>query len=114
MPETDGQSWQRAFPAEASQARTARAWVSTRTGHEDAAQITGELFLAVLAVHPSKVQVTVSTAGTRSRITASGDRPLPLHCLHGAGRTIIRALATRQGTAVDGCGLWAELPWEAP
>jgi len=114
MPETDGQSWQRAFPAEASQAHAARAWVSIRTGHEDAAQITGELFLAVLAVHPSKVQVTVSTAGTRSRITASGDRPLPPRSLHGIGRTVIRGLAVRHGTAVDDCGLWAELPRKTP
>lgn len=113
MPEY-GQSWQRAFPAEASQAHAARLWVRTHTSHEDAAQIVGELFVAVLTVSPSKVQMTVSTSGARSRITASGDRPLSVQSLYGAGRRIIAELATDRGTSVDGCGLWAELPWVAP
>lgn len=110
----DGQSWQRAFPAEASQAGAARAWVRAHTAHEDAPQILGELFIAVLSSHPSKVQLTVSTAGARSRITASGDRPLSLQSLYGAGRRIIADLATDRGTSVDGRGVWAELPWERP
>ncbi|WNI16894.1 hypothetical protein [Actinacidiphila sp. ITFR-21] len=113
MPET-GQSWQRAFPPEAAQAAEARAWVSTHTGHTDAPQITAELFIAVLAVHPSKVQMTVSTAGIRLRITASGDRMLSLQALYGPGRVIITELSTAQGTAVDGRGLWAELGSEQP
>lgn len=113
MPES-GQSWQRAFRAEASQARAARLWVSTRTGHEDAPQIADELFVAVLSARPSKIQMTVSTAGARSRITASGDSVLPLHSRHGAGWPIVAALATHHGRTEDDCGAWAELPWEAP
>ncbi|MFJ1581798.1 hypothetical protein ACIOC1_00475 [Streptomyces sp. NPDC088197] len=113
MPET-GQSWQRAFLAEAEQARVARRWISARTSHPDAHQIAGELFIAVLATRPGKVLMTLSTAGARARITASGDRPLPLHSLHGPGRSIIRGLAEHHGTAPDDCGLWAELPWEKP
>jgi hypothetical protein len=115
MPETVGQSWQRAFPAEAAQVRAARAWVRTHTRHEDAEQITAELFLAALAGRPAAaVSMTFSTAGARSRIVAGGDRPLPLHALRGAGRSIIAGLATAYGSTVDDCGVWAELPWEAP
>lgn len=113
MPES-GQSWQRAFPADAAQAAEARAWVSTHTRHADAPQITGELFIALLAVHPSKVQMTVSTAGIRLRITASGDRMLSIQALYGPGRGIITELSTARGTAVDGQGLWAELISEQP
>lgn len=112
MPETVGQSWQRAFPAEAAQAHAAREWVSTHTGHPDARQIVGELYLAVLAVHPAAVQMTLSTAGPRTRIVAGADRPLPLHAIRGAGHSIIAALATAHGTTMDDCGVWAELPWE--
>lgn len=113
MPQS-GQSWQRAFPAEALQARAARAWVRTHTAHEDAAQIVGELFVAVLAVHPSKVLMTISTSGPRMRVTAAGDRPLPLHCLQGPGRAILGALASLHGSSPDDCGVWAELPLERP
>ena len=113
MPETVGQSWQRAFPAEAIQAHAARAWVRAHTTHPDAAQITGELFLAVLVARPGHVQMTLSTAGPRSRILAGADRPLPLHAIRGAGRAIVAALAIAHGTTVDDCAVWAELPWEA-
>lgn len=111
MPET-GTSWHRAWPAEAVQARAARDWAAQHAVHPDARQIAGELFLAVLASHPTAVQITVSTAGTRRRITAASTRPLALHSLHGTGRTIIRALAAVHGVTPDDCGLWAELPWE--
>jgi hypothetical protein len=113
MPETVGQSWQRAFPADAIQSRAARAWASTHTGHPDAAQLAGELFLAVLATHPASVQMTVSTAGPRCRILAGADRRLPLHAIRGAGSAIVAALSVAHGTTVDDCGVWAELPWEA-
>lgn len=112
MPES-GQSWQRHFPADAAQGHTVRAWVRSHTAHEDAGQITGELFVAVLAGHPSKIEMTFSTAGARSRITAAGDDPLPLHSLHGPGWPIVAALATDHGRTVDDRGVWAELPWEA-
>jgi hypothetical protein len=107
-----GQSWQRAFPATAVEARAARAWVGTHTRSADARQIAGELFLAVFAVRPAAVRATVSTAGPRVRITAASDRPLPLHALYGPGRRIIAALAGHNGVTPDACGIWAELPWE--
>jgi hypothetical protein len=112
MPETVGQSWQKAFPPEAAQARDARAWVVTHTDHSDARGIAGELIVAVLASRPGRLQMTVSTAGPRVRITAAGDRPLPAHALHGPGRQIIGALASVHGITPDDCGLWAELPRE--
>jgi hypothetical protein len=113
MPES-GQSWQRTFPAEAQQARAARAWVHAHIAHEDAAQIVGELFVAVLAVHPSKVLMTISTSGPRMRLTAAGDRTLPLHSLQGPGRSILGALAPLHGSSPDDRGVWAELPLERP
>lgn len=112
MPETVGQSWQRAFPAEAAQARDARAWVTKHSAHEFTRQLAGELFLAVLQSRPARMQMTVSTAGPRVRITSASDHPLPMHALHGPGRRIIQALATLHGVTPDDCGLWAELPWE--
>jgi hypothetical protein len=113
MPES-GQSWQRAFPAEAAQARAARAWIAAHTRHVDAPLVCGELFLAALSVQPAAVHMTLSSAGARSRITAGADKPLPLRALHGPGRVIVAALSTRHGVTVDDCGVWAELPWEAP
>jgi hypothetical protein len=108
-----GTSWQRAFPAEAIQARAARDWAALHAVHPDARQVAHELFLAVLASRPSLVQMTVSTAGMRRRITAAGSWPLAMHGLRGAGREIILGLSAAYGVSPDDCGLWAELPWEA-
>lgn len=110
MPETVGRSWQRAIPAEPAQAAAVRAWAHERTGHPDAQQLAGELFIAVLVTMPQAVTMTVSTAGRRARITASGTRPLPLHALHGPGRRIIAHLSAVHGVTPDGAGIWAELP----
>ena len=115
MPEPSisaGTSWQRAFPAEPLRAREARAWAAMHAVHPDARQVAGELFLAVLGAHSTRVQMTVSTAGPRRRITASGSWPLALRDLRGAGQSIIRGLSTTYGLTVDDCGLWAELTWE--
>jgi hypothetical protein len=81
--------------------------------HPDARQVAGELYLAVLASHPSMIQMTVSTAGPRRRITAAGTWPLSARSVHGPGGCIIRALSTAHGVTVDERGLWAELTWEA-
>ena len=116
MPEVGtsaGTSWQQAFPAEAVQARAARNWAAMHAIHPDARQVAEELFLAVLAAHPSLVQMTVSTAGPRRRITARGTWPLAMHSLRGPGQHIIRGLSTAHGVTPDDCGLWAELTWEA-
>lgn len=108
-----GTSWQRAFPAAPIQAHAARNWAAMHAVHPDARQVAGELYLAVLAAHPSVVQMTVSTAGPRRRITASGTWPLAMHSLRGPGQSIIRGLSTAHGVTVDDRGLWAELTWEA-
>lgn len=107
-----GTSWQRAFPAEPMQAHAARNWAAMHAVHPDARQVAGELYLAVLAARPSLVQMTVSTAGPRRRITASGAWPLAMRSLRGPGQRIIRGLSTAYGLTVDDCGLWAELTWE--
>jgi hypothetical protein len=108
MPET-GSSWARAVEAHAAQAREARTWAASRLAHEDAAQLAGELFIAVLATQPSKVTVTVSTAGTRARIAATGDQEMSRLSIHSPGGGIVRALATSYGTTPDDRGLWAEV-----
>lgn len=116
MPDTAtnaGTSWQRAFPAEALRAREARTWAAMHAVHPDARQVAGELFLAVLAGRPSLVQMTVSTAGPRRRITATGTWPLAMRDVRGAGRSIIAALSIAHGLTVDDRGVWAELTWEA-
>jgi hypothetical protein len=114
MPETSGTtgtSWQRAFPATAADARGARNWAAMHAVHPDARQVAGELFLAALSARPGIVQMTVSTAGPRRRITASGSWPLAMHGLRGPGQSIIRGLSTAYGLTVDECGLWADLTW---
>lgn len=116
MPDTStsaGTSWQRAFPGNSLSAREARGWAAMHAVHPDARQVAGELYLAVLASHPSLVQMTVSTAGPRRRITATGTWPLAMRDVRGAGRAIIRALSTAHGITPDDRGLWAELTWEA-
>ena len=117
MPEigpSAGTSWQQAFPADAVEARAARNWAAMHAVHPDARQVAGELFLAVLGSHSTRVRMTVSTAGPRRRITASGAWPLALRDLRGAGQNIIRGLSTAYGITPDDCGLWAEIPREAP
>ncbi|MFI0897765.1 hypothetical protein [Streptomyces sp. NPDC020983] len=115
MPEADaitGTSWQRTFPATATDARAARQWAAMHAVHPDARQVAAELYLAVLASRPSLIEMTVSTAGRRRRISASGSGPLVQHGLRGPGGIIIRALSAAHGLTVDERGLWAELTWE--
>lgn len=113
MPES-GQSWQRAFAAAADQAHAAREWVATHLRHEDARTLASELFTAVLAAAPDKIAMTVSTAGRRARISASGPAELPLTSTHGPAYWLIRGLSTATGVTPDRCGLWADLDEESP
>lgn len=112
MSET-GQSWQHKFAAEAAQARPAREWVATHLTHPDSRLLAAELFNAVLATSPDAITMTVSTAGQRTRISATGTRDLPLRSTHGPGFRITSELAARRGTTPDHRGLWAEVE-EAP
>jgi hypothetical protein len=75
-------------------------------------ELAGELFIAVLATQPSKVTVTVSTAGNRARIAATGDQEMSRLTIHSPGGGIVRALATLHGTTPDDRGLWAEVNLE--
>lgn len=108
MPET-GHTWQKAFKGESIEAAHVRLWTSGRVKHPDAPLIANELFVAVLSSGATAVDMTLSTAGSRTRITATGPQPLPLTSSHGPGWAIVSGLATLTGLATDECGLWAQL-----
>lgn len=108
MPES-GRSWQKAFKAEPIEAAHVRLWTAGRVKHPDAPLIANELYVAVLGSGAAAVEMTLSTAGPRIRITAQGPDPLPLINSHGPGWTLICGLASRTGLTTDECGLWAQL-----
>jgi hypothetical protein len=107
-----GQSWQRIFKGLPEQARAVRQWTRARVEHVDAEQVANELFVAVLGGAPLEVELTLSTADTRLRITARGPAELALRHTYGPGRRIISALAALSGETPDGRGLWAQLTKE--
>jgi hypothetical protein len=108
MPEV-GRSWQKAFKGEPIEATHVRLWTTGRVKHPDAPLIAHELYVAVLGSGSPIVEMTLSTAGRRIRITATGLDPLPLINSHGPGWQIITGLADRTGLTTDECGLWAQL-----
>lgn len=72
-----GQSWRRTFESAPASAPAVRSWTRDRISHPDAPAVADELFLVVFATAAAAVEVTLSTAGTRARITAHGaTRPL--------------------------------------
>ncbi|MET8114050.1 MULTISPECIES: hypothetical protein [Streptomyces] len=108
MSET-GQSWHLEFKAHPAEAHRVREWAAYRLSHPDAAQVANELFVSVLASGTQTVEMTLSTAGRRARITAAGSVELKLHHSHGPGLSIVASLSTHSGVNTDGCGLWAQL-----
>ncbi|WP_030173272.1 hypothetical protein [Streptomyces sp. NRRL S-813] len=108
MPET-GHTWQKAFKGEPIEAAHVRLWTAGRVTHPDAPLLADELYVAVLGSGATVIDMTLSTAGTRIRITAQGPDPLPLINSHGPGWGIISGLADRAGLTTDECGLWAQL-----
>ncbi|MEV6181368.1 hypothetical protein [Streptomyces sp. NPDC052015] len=108
MSET-GSTWRRPFKGHASEAAEVRAWTRSRTTHPDAPQVAHELFVATLGCGPDVVVMTISTADTRLRITATGSEPLPLRHSHGPGWRIIAGLSRCTGLTPDECGLWAQM-----
>ncbi|MFJ9754985.1 hypothetical protein [Streptomyces sp. NPDC101149] len=108
MPET-GRSWQKAFKGEPIEAAHVRLWTAGRVHHPDAPLIADELFVAVLGSGAPAIEMTLSTAGSRIRITARGTDPLPLIYSHGPGWTLVSALAHLAGMTTDEHGLWAQL-----
>lgn len=108
MPES-GQTWQKPFKAEPIEARHVRLWVAGRVKHPDAPAVANELYIAVLGSGAPVIELTLSTAGTRIRITAMGYDPLSLLYSHGPGWAIVTGLTTLAGITTDECGLWAQL-----
>ncbi|MFE9865852.1 hypothetical protein ACFYPZ_24460 [Streptomyces sp. NPDC005506] len=104
-----GQSWRRQFEAHPASARLVRRWAACRLEHPDAPQVANELFVSILAAGGPAVEMTLSTAGPRSRITAVGSRALSLLHSHGPGYLIVSGLASVSGTRADGLGVWAQL-----
>jgi len=115
MPDTGpgaGITWRRVFTPHPSEARAVRSWITGRVTHPDAPLVGHELFVIVLQGQPAGVEMTLSTAGDRVRITALGDIPLRLHHTHGPGATLASALACRYGVTADARGVWAHLATE--
>ncbi|EPD56344.1 hypothetical protein [Streptomyces sp. HGB0020] len=108
MPES-GHTWRKAFKAEPIEASHVRLWTAGRVKHPDAPLIANELYVAVLGSGAPVVEMTLSTAGTRIRITAHGPDPLPILHSHGPGRELVQALAQLSGLTTDECGLWAQI-----
>ncbi|MFD8072139.1 hypothetical protein ACFV3E_05750 [Streptomyces sp. NPDC059718] len=111
MPET-GHTWRIEFAAQPTEAPMVREWVSLRLDHPDAAQVANELFVSVLSTGSPRVEMTLSTAGRRSRITAAGSIEMSLRHSHGPGFAIVSALSTLYGLNTDGLGVWAQLTSE--
>lgn len=108
MPES-GHSWQKAFKGEPIEAAHVRLWTAGRIKHPDAPLIAHELYVAVLKSGAPVVEMTLSTAGTRTRITAHGPDPLPILYSHGPGWTLVNGLTQLSGLTTDECGVWAQL-----
>jgi hypothetical protein len=108
MPES-GHTWRKPFKGEPIEASHVRLWTAGRVKHPDAPLLAHELYVAVLQSGAPVIEMTLSTAGTRIRITAEGPAPLPVTYSHGPGREIINGLAYLSGLTTDECGLWAQL-----
>lgn len=113
MPET-GRTWQKPFKGLPREAWKVRRWTAARVDSPDAVLVAHELFVAVLGTRPDTVEMTLSTAGRRIRITATGPLPLALHHSHGPGSRIVAGLARITGRTPDARGVWAELPRISP
>lgn len=112
MPES-GHTWQKAFKGEPIEAPHVRLWARGRVDHPDVPLIADELFVAVLGSGAPVIEMTLSTAGTRVRITAQGPDPLPLTASHGPGWSILSGLCQRTGLTTDETGLWGLLGSQA-
>ncbi|MFI6084116.1 hypothetical protein ACIBBB_24575 [Streptomyces sp. NPDC051217] len=111
-----GHTWRLVFKGHPAEAARVRQWTRGRLTHRDAPAIANELFVAILgsspARRPNAVEITISTAGRRARISASGAHPLPMLQVHGPGVLIIDRLSQSYGATADGYGVWARLVQE--
>lgn len=108
MSET-GSTWSRPFKGNPIEAASVRAWTTQRTPHPDAPTVANELFVAILASGADLIDMSLSTAGDRLRITATGPTHLPARHSHGPGWRIIAGLSRTTGVTSDEHGLWALL-----
>lgn len=113
MPE-EGRTWQKKFQGLPREAWAVRRWTAARVDSEDVVLVAHELFVAVLGTRPDTVEMTLSTAGRRTKVTATGPRPMALRHSHGPGVTLIAGLARITGPTADARGVWAELPRISP
>ncbi|GAA2495978.1 hypothetical protein GCM10010393_30030 [Streptomyces gobitricini] len=104
-----GYTWCKCFAGLPEQARAVRGWTALRIPHADAPLIAHQLFVAALGSRPDAVEMTLSTADRRVRITAAGPSVLSLLQCHGPGSVIVRSLSTASGVDPDGRAMWAEL-----
>ncbi|MFC1429615.1 hypothetical protein ACEZDB_02965 [Streptacidiphilus sp. N1-3] len=116
-----GHTWRMPFPGLAEQAAPVREWVSARVREHaadedlqpdadqlaDVVLLAHELFIAVLATRPGKIEMTVSTDGPRVRVYAAGPHPLPLRSRQGIG--IVQGLALARGSQDENRTIWAEM-----
>ncbi|MEV7389644.1 hypothetical protein [Streptomyces sp. NPDC091215] len=108
MSET-GRTYRRPFKGLPIEAAEVRAWTRARATHDDAPAVAHELFIAVLASGADIIEMTLSTAGPRLRITATGPHRLSLRHSHGPGWQIVAGLSRLNGVSTHECGLWAQL-----
>ncbi|MFD8254243.1 hypothetical protein [Streptomyces werraensis] len=106
MPES-GHTWRKAFKGDAREAAHVRLWTTGRITHPDAPTVANELYLAIYGSGAPVIEMELSTAGTRIRITATGQDPLLLHHSHGPGWRIVAGLSAQSGVTTDGRGVWA-------
>lgn len=111
-----GHTWRLAFQSHPAEAARVRRWTGVRLAYDDAPTIANELFIAILGSSPSRrtdaIEITISTAGRRARITASGAYRLPVVQTHGPGALIINRLSQSSGVTANGYGLWAQFHQE--
>lgn len=113
MPET-GHTWQKRFKGLPDEAWKVRRWAAARVDSEDVVLVAHELFVAVLGTKPDTVEMTLSTAGRRTKVTATGPRPMALRHSNGPGSVLVAGLARITGRTTDGRGVCAELPRISP
>jgi hypothetical protein len=108
MSET-GRTYGRTFKGHPAEAASVRTWTAARATHPDAPAVANELFVAILGAGADSVDVALSTAGDRLKVTATGPAPLPLRHSHGPGWRIVDGLSRTNGVTTDERGLWAQL-----
>jgi hypothetical protein len=97
------------FKGHAIEAAHVRDWTAQRTDHPDAPAVANELFVALLDSGADAIDLVLSPAGDRLRITATGPNPVPVRHSHGPGWRIVAGLSRSTGVTSDEHGLWAQL-----